>query len=325
MNRLNILFVTFHGFIEYVNDFVRAMEDNEDYFVRAFDFPISSLRDQKLTSNEIWDKMQQNIKKNDITHIFFICLPSNDMLIRTKKVNKDITTVFYNFEGPQSFTPDLVKKLNNIDIFINSDVNALRKFKTVTQKELYYHPPLAFQSDDDIDLYDPWIVNARDASLCSPANNAMKKVMIIVNDVCDELEQVLLTRYVTKINKQCTQKHGADVSLFGPSSLENVFCQLYNDVWPSKKEIAESSLVIVIDTCFSSTKRSGVVVENIDNDNILANYNPMNNIEGNHVLVTDLTSISRDIDEKLSKTGQKQIKGGENSWASKLISMIQKQ
>ena len=143
MKNIRILFVTFYGLIDYVadifNQFYLLSEDEDNTLDKVFEFPFLKYQnDEKLKSDEMVEKIIENVKKEEITHIFWFFLPDLENVIPDIKNQVPyLKYIFYNFDDPKSFNVVLHCQNNKFTILLackKSENASMEKSLKINQK-----------------------------------------------------------------------------------------------------------------------------------------------------------------------------------------------
>lgn len=183
---INILFITFYGLIDYIEDIINTFDDIDSY-VRSkskldTEFDITThnfsylhyINTEHKTDEQIIHMINDNISKNSINYVFWFFYPENimDIVDTMNSVHPKVRNVFYNFDDPKSFNIDLVKKSQCMDYFINPNLVNERKYMYIMDKEIHTVPLytddliLNYRKDMD-DLSEHLSVNSDDKSIQS--------------------------------------------------------------------------------------------------------------------------------------------------------------
>lgn len=307
MNKNNVLFVTFYGLIDYIEE----ISDNLSGYYNIFDIQfVKLLNDDNNSISYIIEKTTDVIISNNIKFLFLFVLPDDEIFyVKIKEKCKNIIFLFYNFEGSNTFNSKLVKLSRYIDIFLDSNEYDNDKYSIIMNKKIYSFPKYI-----NFDLFDTNIINIE--------QNHNKYITIIVDhfDLYDLTEINQLTIAINNITHICI-KHNYNIKLFGNNTLE----KYYPDIYVCEIEYLfeycvyiDSILIFILDFYFNLKKQNNIFIlhvllfnhineykvkflcnSNILNDiyktsqyNILFDPFDTNNIEHNISHINNITDIS---------------------------------
>lgn len=127
---MNILFLTFHGYREYILEIKNGFESLNH---NVFNFSFFEMKDNKIEDDIIINMINEIIQKENINIMMFFLLPNNEKFIESIKCPKKI---FYNFDDPISNNLDLVKYSNGIDIIFTPNKISKNTLKFILNSEL---------------------------------------------------------------------------------------------------------------------------------------------------------------------------------------------
>lgn len=156
MSTFNILFITFYGLIDYIEDIINTFdtidmhiaENAKSNILNSIEISTHNfsylhyLNNEKRTVNEIMNMINDYVGKNNITHVFWFFYPENiiDICTSMNQVHPKTKNVFYNFDDPKSFNIDLVKKSKKMDYFINPNAVNERKYMYIMDMIIHTVP-----------------------------------------------------------------------------------------------------------------------------------------------------------------------------------------
>jgi hypothetical protein len=271
MDIIGILFITFYGPIDYIDniytEYQKVAEDsNNNLHVHEFPY-LKYQNEEKKSLNEICNMIVDYSEQNDITHIFWFFFPENNVMEMIKnKIN--VKYVYYNFDDPKSFNCIFINKAKNVDYFINPIQTNQRKYMILMDKYVHILPhyvniPIV-NNDNDDDLID---------------------IAVVIDDEYtsyDLNEKIQLNNYINKIKFFCID-NGYTIRVHGDGSLENDYPDIYEGVIDSLNESLiynGSKIIIILDFKTGLSKGVNRIINSCSNFNklILTNSNQVNNI-----------------------------------------------
>jgi hypothetical protein len=277
----NILFVTFFGRKEYIDDIITAFEENN---IKCYDFPLLEYKFSDKEDNEIYDILIESINKNKITEIFWFFIPEkyNILLKNIKEKKPEIKYIFYNFDDPHSFNIELIKFSNHIDYFINPVKNNELKYSCIMDKQIYtlekyFHKNLLLSNNN-----------------ITPEND----IAIIVNNYKNhnEHEKIYLNQIIMAINDYCIDQNYT-VKLYGDYCLEDQYPDIYEDEIDSFSEgiiYGKNKLLILL--CYHNIFNHQLINILASNKKVMTNYTITNDNlikNNNNIEIITLNNIPR--------------------------------
>jgi hypothetical protein len=226
---MNILFLTFYGFREYILD-CKLQFEKQNHNVYNISY-YTELNDNKKTEQNIVEQIIQNTEENNINCIFFFLLPPSINFIEKLKhdIHPDIKTFFYNFDDPKSINVDIVKFSSGIDYFITPSIITANKLKCILDCNNIVQLPLFYE-----------YYKYKSVDITEKLDNIIS--IVYHNDS----ENIYDNHKIIDSIKMVCLKFGYDLKLFGDEYLEEYYPDIFESILDDNNSqlLTKSKLII---------------------------------------------------------------------------------
>jgi hypothetical protein len=145
-----ILFITFYGLLDYIEEIVNEFETvqteeekhDDKYIYSVHWYPyLKYVNDLNMDTSMMLTHLVQTAKEKKITHIFWLFLPENASFYATLHHNiPGVKFIFYNFDDLKNFNVANLGIANHMDYFIQPTLINQPKYSLILRNNVYYIP-----------------------------------------------------------------------------------------------------------------------------------------------------------------------------------------
>lgn len=342
-----ILFITFYGLVDYVDEIVNEFEsicaedqyDNYKYSVHWYPY-LKYVNDLNMTSEKMSIHLVRTIRDKNITHVFWLFLPENAAFYEA--IRRDvphIKFIFYNFDDLKNFNVVNLNIANHMDYFIQPSQVNQQKYSLILKNNVFFIPHyvhvdmicLQCIESTALDMYEHY-----------PTNPEIDCIVIVEDTYshCDVVERDLLNKYILKI-KNAMIDNNHSFKLYGDSELENIYPDIYEDqldVMNEGNQYTNTKCVVILDVTDGINKDFGrkIIHASLNNKKIFTNSFGLNryahkfipDTESQVLCMTDMDPLIRYIEgvkiNKLNITNKQKDNQKHNikNWVSNILNLI---
>ena len=261
-----ILFITFYGLLDYIEEIVNEFETvqteeekhDDKYIYSVHWYPyLKYVNDLNMDTNMMLTHLVQTVKEKKITHIFWLFLPENASFYATLHHNiPGVKFIFYNFDDLKNFNVANLGIANHMDYFIQPTLINHPKYSLVLGNNVYYIPHYVH-----VDLVCLTGVDEMAINMCEyeSIDNKIDCMIIVENcyQQCDVIERNTLNGYINGI-KNALIDHDYTFKLYGDVELENMYPDIYEDELNVMNEgirYMNTGCVVILDVADDVSKR----------------------------------------------------------------------
>jgi hypothetical protein len=261
-----ILFITFYGLLDYIEEIVNEFETvqteeekhDDKYIYSVHWYPyLKYVNDLNMDTSMMLTHLVQTAKEKKITHIFWLFLPENASFYATLHHNiPGVKFIFYNFDDLKNFNVANLGIANHMDYFIQPTLINQPKYSLILRNNVYYIPHYVH-----VDLVCLTGINEMAINMCEyeSIDNKIDCMIIVENcyQQCDVTERNTLNGYINSI-KNTLIDHDYTFKLYGDAELENVYPDIYEDELNVMNEgirYMNTGCVVILDVADDVSKR----------------------------------------------------------------------